>query len=97
MLCSGPHRCQRKTCKCNTVEEELDAKVFLCEIWSRLNNQIVDFPSNEKETLQFSISFWLWGKNKSTSGSNILQQELTRLLSTKTGSMGKVVFREQIN
>lgn len=34
ILCSDPYKCQRKTCKGNTVEEELDAKVFLCEIWS---------------------------------------------------------------
>lgn len=31
---SDPYKCQRKTCKCDTVEEALDAKVLFWEGWS---------------------------------------------------------------
>lgn len=33
------------------VGKELDANVFLCEVWSWLNNQKVDFPSKEKASI----------------------------------------------
>lgn len=45
------------------VGKELDANVFLCEVWSWLNNQKVDFPSKEKASIAIP-PFFLAVENK---------------------------------
>lgn len=40
----------------------MDAKVFLCEIWSWLSNQIVDFPSKGKENFAIPHFFLAVGE-----------------------------------
>lgn len=46
------------------VGKELDASVVLYEVWSWLNNQKVDFPSKEKESIAIPPFFLAVKKKK---------------------------------